>query len=115
MKNKRIKFFNEIKEYVMEIFEKYEGDQDIANKVANGLCDSLSKNWGGITIYIPSQKDFERKKRNQKIYDQFNGTNYADLAKEFKISEKQIRICINQVQESMQLELQGLDLDINDD
>ena len=94
-------------------------DQDIANKVANGLCDSLSKNWGGITIYIPSQKDFERKKRNQKIYDQFNGNNYADLAKKFRISEKQIRICINQVQvqvqESMQLELQGLDLDINDD
>jgi len=41
MKNKRIKFFNEIKEYVMEIFEKYEGDQDTGQDYENTFKNKM--------------------------------------------------------------------------
>lgn len=46
---------------------------------------------GGTTIYIPSAATQNAKSRNSQIHDDFNGRNYAELARKNGLSEKQIR------------------------
>ena len=55
----------------------------------------LIKQYGGSSLYIPSENSVLKPIRNRLIKKHFNGHNYKELAKEFKISEMQVRNIIH--------------------
>lgn len=56
------------------------------------LCDMF----GGTLVYIPSIKSLEKTQRNKKIVSEFNGANYKELSRKYKISEPYLRKLINE-------------------
>ena len=75
--------------------EKYsEGFQEIINAIGIEAAIKLSRALGGLEIYIPKIDMVERLQRNQRILEEFNGSNHAVLALRYKLSENQIRIII---------------------
>lgn len=55
----------------------------------------LIEGYGGSSIYIPNSNSVLKPIRNRLIKKHFNGHNYKELAKEFKISEMQVRNIVN--------------------
>ena len=55
----------------------------------------LIKQYGGSSLYIPNENSVLKPIRNRLIKKHFNGHNYKELAKEFKISEMQVRNIIH--------------------
>ena len=68
-------------------------------EILQGLVDimgieafiELIKQYGGSSLYIPNDNSVLKPIRNILIKEYFNGNNYKQLAKEFKISEMQVR------------------------
>ena len=68
-------------------------------EILQGLVDimgieafiELIKQYGGSSLYIPNENSVLKPIRNILIKEYFNGNNYKQLAKEFKISEMQVR------------------------
>jgi Mor family transcriptional regulator len=59
--------------------------------MAAALVSRIIACLGGTTIYIPSATAYNAKSRNSQICDDFDGRNYAELARKNGLSEKQIR------------------------
>jgi Mor family transcriptional regulator len=51
----------------------------------------IVKEYGGESIYIPKVDTFYRSDRNRKIAQEFNGSNYRELAKKYRLTDKMIR------------------------
>ena len=72
-------------------------------EILQGLVDimgieafiQLIKQYGGSSLYIPNENSVLKPIRNRLIRENFNGHNYKKLAKEFKISEMQVRNIIH--------------------
>lgn len=72
-------------------------------EILQGLVDimgieafiELIKQYGGSSLYIPNENSVLKPIRNRLIRENFNGHNYKKLAKEFKISEMQVRNIIH--------------------
>ena len=72
-------------------------------EILQGLVDimgieafiELIKQYGGSSLYIPNENSVLKPIRNRLIKEYFNGNNYKQLAKEFKISEMQVRNIIH--------------------
>ena len=72
-------------------------------EILQGLVDimgieafiELIKQYGGSSLYIPNENSVLKPIRNRLIKENFNGNNYKQLAKEFKISEMQVRNIIH--------------------
>lgn len=72
-------------------------------EILQGLVDimgieafiQLIKQYGGSSLYIPNENSVLKPIRNRLIKENFNGNNYKQLAKEFKISEMQVRNIIH--------------------
>jgi len=50
---------------------------------------------GGQDLYIPIRQTLERGPRDRAIRARFNGGNYKQLAREYRLSERQVRKIIN--------------------
>ena len=72
-------------------------------EILQGLVDimgleafiQLIKQYGGSSLYIPNDNSVLKPRRTRLIKKHFNGHNYKELAKEFKISEMQVRNIIH--------------------
>jgi hypothetical protein len=51
----------------------------------------IVKEYGGESIYIPKVDTFYRSDRNRKIVQEFTGSNYRELAKKYRLTDKMIR------------------------
>lgn len=69
--------------------------QDLVNIMGIEAFIELIKQYGGSSIYIPNENSILKPIRNRLIKQYFNGNNYKQLAKEFKISEMQVRNIIH--------------------
>lgn len=69
--------------------------REIADLIGMEMFIQLIKAYGGSTIYVPTENSILKPVRNQLIKRNFNGSNYKQLSKEFKISEMQVRNIIN--------------------
>ena len=63
----------------------------VANFMGIDKFIEFCNEYGGIAIYFPSKKTLFRNSRNREIIDRYNGKNIKDLAREFEISEVQVR------------------------
>lgn len=78
------------KEDVPVQFEDLVESIDIDNFIS--LCELM----GGTLVYIPSIKSLEKVQRNKEIVGAFNGANYKELSRKYKMSEPYIRKLINE-------------------
>ena len=71
--------------------------QDIAEVLGMEGFLALAGLCGGQNLYIPKLDSLEREGRDREIRARFNGANYRALARQFRLSERQIRKIINGV------------------
>ncbi|KGK15309.1 hypothetical protein ATY35_11105 [Vibrio cidicii] len=61
------------------------------------LCDLM----GGFQVYFPKKSKLENTIRKHLLYSEFDGRNYADLARKYRISEDTTRKYIREVDITM--------------
>lgn len=71
--------------------------QDLVDIMGIEAFIDLIKEFGGSSLYIPNENSILKPIRNRLIKQNFNGNNYKELAKEFKISEMQVRNIVHNV------------------
>jgi len=59
---------------------------DVAEKIAHIASENIRKSWGGMMVYIPKGKVYELNSRDQKIWDDFTGSNHHQVCKKYDIS-----------------------------
>lgn len=62
-------------------------DESAANRLKSNLANRL----GGTQIYIPRNDPSDRRLRDFRIINDFNGLNIKQLARKFQMSERSIR------------------------
>lgn len=55
----------------------------------------LIKEFGGTTLYFPTEKKIYKSARDRQIISEFNGLNYKYLAIKYDMSESYIRSIVN--------------------
>ena len=87
--------YNKLREIRMEdVPEEY---RDIAEGLGLSVFLRLSALCGGQDLYVPKMETLERNGRDREIRARFDGGNYRILARQFRLSERQIRKIINGV------------------
>ena len=68
-----------------------------ASHAAFDIVESVRNEIGGVQLYIPRGMRFELSRRDHEIYNKFNGRNYHNLAREYGLSEMQIRNIVKRI------------------
>lgn len=69
--------------------------QDVARLFGIEMALAFSKHFGGLNIYFPQIENLMRKKRDENICREFDGSNYRELARKYKLSDIHIRKIVN--------------------
>jgi Mor family transcriptional regulator len=64
----------------------------VAGLLGRGLREYISLTYGGAQVYIGQPTDL----RSARIYQEFDGGNYAELALKYRLSERHVRNIVNQ-------------------
>jgi Mor family transcriptional regulator len=55
------------------------------------IMDTIRRELGGSVMYLPKGLSYDLSPRDQEIFDKFNGRNYYELAREYDLTEMQVR------------------------
>lgn len=69
--------------------------EDIANEIGIDNAKILFREFGGTSVYFPTEKMVYKEARDREILAEFNGGNIKDLASKYNMSESYIRSIIN--------------------
>jgi Mor family transcriptional regulator len=75
-----------------------------ADDIGLRVGERIRAHWGGQNIYITRGLTFKHRERNQKIFAEFNGTNYEELAMQYGLSSMRIRQIVNRIIEQRRAE-----------
>lgn len=67
-------------------------DAASADQIALTVAVEISRAWGGTAPYIPQQAALSA--RDRQIVDAFRGDNYRELAQQFRVSERWVRVIV---------------------
>ncbi|MDU3803502.1 Mor transcription activator family protein [Paraclostridium bifermentans] len=68
--------------------------ESIAMKVGMDTTKMLFKEFGGTSVYFPTEKMIYKDARDREIIEKFNGFNVKELASNYNMSESYIRSII---------------------
>lgn len=71
-----------------------ESYQPVAQIVGIENALKLSRHLGGLYFYYPQIDSLLRAKRDERIRNEFNGTNHRELARKYNLTESWIRIIV---------------------
>ncbi len=93
----------------LKIEELREEQQQIAEVIGVEAYLMLTKRFGGTSIYIAKAEEIlQRKSRDEKIRNEFNGSNYSQLATKYGLTEVWIRtIVYDKAEEIKKKPIQG--------
>lgn len=78
-------------------FDQLKGDKkELANVIGLEAYKKLVQHYGGSYIYINKPDTVVRNERNEEICRKFNGSNYCQLAQEYRLTENRIRSILRQ-------------------
>jgi Mor family transcriptional regulator len=80
----------DLAEGVRECILEHGVDERVAEDVARKAADRIGQRWGGIEVYIPVGLSFRNAQRNAEIWAKFNGNNVTALAREYRLTERQV-------------------------
>lgn len=63
---------------------------DKAEYCALAIANHMADHWGGLLIYFPKDDVFRIASRDIDIYNEFNGTNHAELARKYDICQRTV-------------------------
>lgn len=69
---------------------------DIYDAIGHRAFVELCYMSGGVAVYFPKLESLLRDNRNKEIYTRFNGRNFRALARQFHLTERQIRRIIEE-------------------
>lgn len=69
--------------------------ENIARELGIEKAKLLFEEFGGTSVYFPTEKMIYKEARDRKIISECNGFNYKELAVKFNMSESYIRTIIN--------------------
>lgn len=65
--------------------------REIAEEIGTDNLLKLASLVGGSTFYLPQKEKILRPLRDQKIREEFNGYNTADLARKYEVSQRWVQ------------------------
>ena len=77
--------------------------RDVADLIGLDNYRKLVNVYAGELIYIPKADSFDRLVRNQKIVDEFDGSNTAELARKYHLTPVTIRRIVDEKRKSLSL------------
>lgn len=86
--------------------------EEAAKLIAESLADRLADYWGGQLINFPKDYRWKLSQREQRIYSEFNGGNYGELASKYGMCERGLRKLLARVRDRMQREQQSAQLSL---
>ena len=69
-------------------------------KIGIDKIKALFKEFGGTSVYFPTEKMIYKDARDREIISQYNGFNHKELAAKYNMSESYIRAIINRHKKS---------------
>lgn len=85
-----------------------EDQKKIAELVGMEGFRNLVRTFGGTSIYIPKVESLEKTVRDQRIREEFDGSNYKELAMKYGLTETWIRsIVLDKIREIREKPLEG--------
>ena len=78
-------------EKIVSLDQLYGDQRELAETVGLEAYRKLVANYGGMSVYINKPETILRDLRNTEICNSFNGFNYRELAKKYRLSEKTVR------------------------
>ena len=99
MESKRLDLIDSVIAHVGMVLKRHGITEDSSAQIAVQVADELIDVWGGQNLTFPT--DYRRKfqKREAEVLSKFNGFNYADLAREYGVTERGMRKLINRARE----------------
>lgn len=70
-------------------------NDDEAREVGRQIALRIAEEYGSTQFYLAKGVAYRLDARDQEIFDKFNGRNYLELSREFKVSDRHIRRVIN--------------------
>lgn len=68
--------------------------ENIAMRVGIDITKMLFEEFGGTSVYFPTEKMIYKKARDREILEKFNGFNVKELASIYNMSESYVRAII---------------------
>lgn len=65
--------------------------RDLMETIGAEAYSKLVERYGGCSVYICKQETLDRITRNEEIRQQFDGGNYRELARKYRLTENAIR------------------------
>lgn len=72
--------------------------EEQAENIGMIVAMKISQSWGGLNVYMPKALELFACEREKQIYNEFNGTNHAYLAKKYNLSLQWIYKIVKKVQ-----------------
>lgn len=69
--------------------------ENIAKKIGIDNAKMLFEEFGGTSVYFPTEKMIYKEARDREIVSKYNGFNHKELATKYNMSESYIRAIIN--------------------
>ena len=70
--------------------------ENIANRLGIEKVKWLFEEFGGTSVYFPTEKMIYKESRDREIFNEFNGFNIKELASNYNMSESYVRAIIRQ-------------------
>ncbi|MGL5754369.1 MAG: Mor transcription activator family protein [Paraclostridium sp.] len=70
--------------------------ENIAVKLGIDITKVLFEEFGGTSVYFPTEKMIYKESRDREILSKFNGFNIKELASKYNMSESYVRAIIRQ-------------------
>ena len=74
--------------------------ENIAMKIVIDITKVLFEEFGGTSVYFPTEKMIYKEARDREIVSEYNGFNHKELAAKYNMSESYIRAIINRNKKS---------------
>ena len=68
--------------------------ENIAMRVGIDITKVLFEEFGGTSVYFPTEKMIYKEARDREIIEEFNGFNVKELASKYRMSESYVRSII---------------------
>ena len=68
--------------------------ENIAMEIGIDRVKALFKEFGGTSVYFPTEKMIYKEARDRDIIEEFNGFNVKELASKYRMSESYVRAII---------------------
>lgn len=95
---KGTQFLSELRDHSQALLVEV-GCVEQAEQVSNELVQRIAEVWGGQMLYIGQGYEFKATKRDQQIYNEFDGRNHSELAQKFQIGVSYVYKIIKRMRE----------------